>query len=148
MNDQIARMILASAYAAKSFSLTGSSRDARASRYWNRVTSPRIGDWVFESSSIAYAMHYQDGQDANRNPTNYVGRLVAIEWESPWHDPDDETLHPVAMEFKVDGVWKPSRPEFWTIETISGERFRWHNCDMVVIPDQISGFPGLWETHK
>lgn len=134
-----ARLILASAYAAYSFGLHGPS-DGPGKRYYRRVASPRLGDWVIEASAIGHAFEPETDR-RYMDPLQAVGRVVAIEWQSRWYEPDEAGPHLVAIERDGFGC----RPDYWSIQTLDGEVVRWGNCNMLAVPDRLRDWPGIWD---
>jgi len=120
----IYKLLLASAYHA----YVNSFND-RKLNYFNRVSNPRLGDYVFESSTMANCFLPEDHKNY-RDVKYSIGKLVCIEWESSFLE-YNEDIDILDTLIRIDIKY----PAASTIETFNGDTYRWTNHKMILIPN-------------
>jgi hypothetical protein len=122
MNRLYLELLLSSAYHAHYNSIV-------LSKYFERSLYPRLGDYVFESSTFASCFLPEDHKN-HRDVKYNIGKLICIEWESRFLEYGEtidinDTL--IEINFK--------HPSASTIETFNGDTYRWTNHKMILIPN-------------
>ena len=115
--ERIARSLACSAYTAYYLGLK-----MGGSPYFQRVSKPRIGDWVVETSSRYQALK-------TNTCLTTVGELLRIEYcpmysEEVWAEQfaEGEEPEPIPTE------------DIYVIRLLDGREYRWSNAEFVTVP--------------
>lgn len=86
-----------------------------------RIKTPRVGDWVIETSTVWMSRPHLDG----------IGILEAIEMEPVvYSDPD------FVWDEATEGRPHPTERVYY-LRTMDGRRFRWTNASMVGVLTEL-----------
>lgn len=127
MNDAVRQALMAVGKHLHSATLVGNpAPTVKAAR--SRITTPQVGDLVFEESNIYF---YQKDQARHRTA---IGILIAERRE--WWDTDEEWESLLA-----EGAYdqRDERPvdHAWYIQYEPNAYCRWVNCSIVTIPREL-----------
>jgi hypothetical protein len=118
--EAIATAFRQSAYMAYSNTLIGNGPEC-VHRAFKRMTSPQIGDWVIETSTI-HGFRHKDGTDLDG-----IGVLEEIAWEKVDFGDCD-----FVWDEEAEGRPHPTEKISY-IRTMDGRRFRWTNASIVAV---------------
>lgn len=124
--EEIATVMRRSIYNAYSNTLIGNAPQ-RVTDAYDRMTNPKIGDWVIEASTV-YGFRHNPS-----SPLDGVGILENVAHEKvDFGDPE------FVWDEKEEGRPHPTEKVHY-IRTMDGRLFRWTNAMIVAAPAELKG---------
>lgn len=115
--EQVVRMLRWTAHHAYGFTLI--SGPPKTKQWFDRLKDPRVGDLVYETTTIHQPQHDMDG----------IGYLLRVEWEKVAWPNDPEFV----WDEEAEGEPHPTE-KVWYLRTLDGREARWTNAHMIVVP--------------